>query len=191
MKIIKSLKSRKSRRSLRAEQHSLIIQYFSHLFYSFISSFHRFIYLLVAEKSAAAEGEYIPIERREIGAAILFSHHFLPLLVGAERVVVLENARSCAEHSAWAPLGSAILQVSLIQKRSKCDSTQNSSTLPPLISMRSSGLEFNNTVISGEFGHWRFNSLRGGFDPGDSSLEFKGASRHLEASYWGFMELWT
>ena len=77
MKIIKSLKSRKSRRSLRAEQHSLIIQYLSHMFYSFISSFHRFIYLLVvAEKSAAAEGEYIPIERRESGAAILFSHQF-------------------------------------------------------------------------------------------------------------------
>jgi len=55
--------------------------------------------------------------------------------------------------------------------------------------MWSSGLEVNRAVITGEFGHWRFNSLKGGFDPGDSSFNIKGASRHLEASYWGFMEL--
>ena len=55
--------------------------------------------------------------------------------------------------------------------------------------MLSSSPEFNKTVIAGEFGHWRFNSLKGGFDPGDYSFKIKGASRHLEASYWGFMEL--
>ena len=52
--------------------------------------------LLSGRKSAAEQKHcwvYIPAERKENGAAILFSHQFPSLLVGG--VVVLENARSC------------------------------------------------------------------------------------------------
>ena len=101
-------------------------------------------------------------------------------------------------HNARAKLLSRALAASIrhfagfrIQQRRKCDITQLLPSWFPLISMWSLTLDFYNSVINTTDCYWGSKNLLRGFDPLDTSFSSKGASRHLEASYRGFMELWT
>ena len=69
--------------------------YLHYIFHHYLFSFKLFRIIIKWQKisSSSTEWVYIPAERKENGAAILFSHQFPSLLVGG--VVVLENARSC------------------------------------------------------------------------------------------------
>ena len=155
---------------------------------------------MICVAESQQQWEYIPGQRRgahawKVSRQYYLVISFLPLpslLVGGAICALLyRTLRNWTHWASSAPLRSAILQVSVIQKRPKCEPTQNQPTFHSLISMWSSALDFNKTVINCELGQWGFNSLKGVSNPSDTSLKIKGASRHLEASYWGFMELWT